>query len=140
MGSKRQRREIAQPDRHGEILRMVGEGRTQAQAARALGVSPSTVSRVLADRREEGKHRATQDAVDVFVKSLGPELTPEVLARVEGLRVLAAKLDWATRATTGTAAMAASSLAKEYRSLIDELKQAASLDELREALLAAGDD
>jgi transcriptional regulator with XRE-family HTH domain len=96
---------------------MVGEGRTQAQAARALGVSASTVSRVLADRRVAGEHRAAQDAVDAFVRSLGPELTPDVRVRVEGLRALANKLDWTTRATTGTAAMAASSLAREYRSL-----------------------
>jgi DNA-binding LacI/PurR family transcriptional regulator len=127
-------------DLHAQIVAMVGEGRSQAQAARALGVSASTVSRILADRREEGAHRATREAVDAFVRSLGPELTPDVLARVEGLRVLAAKLDWATRATTGTAAMAASSLAREYRSLLDELQQSASFDELREALLAGGDD
>ncbi|MGA2455591.1 MAG: helix-turn-helix domain-containing protein [Solirubrobacteraceae bacterium] len=126
-------------DLHAEIVAMVGEGRTQAQAARALGVSPSTVSRALADRREAGVHRATGDAVDAFVRSLGPELTPDVLARVEALRALAAKLDWATRASTGTAAMAAASLAREYRSLLDELRQASSFDELREALLAAGD-
>ncbi len=78
--------------------------------------------------------------MDEFVRSLGPELTPEVRARVEGLRALANKLDWTTRATTGTAAMAASSLAREYRSLLDELKQSASFDELREALLRAGTD
>lgn len=127
-------------DLHAQIAGMVGEGRTQAQTAKALGVSPSTVSRVLADRREEGEHRRAQVAVDEFVRSLGPELTPEVRARVEGLRALANKLDWTTRATTGTAAMAASSLAREYRSLLDELKQSASFDELREALLRAGTD
>jgi hypothetical protein len=125
-------------DLHAQIVAMVGEGRTQAQAARALGVSASTVSRVLAERREEGAHRATQDAVDAFVKSLGPELDAETRARVEGLRAIAAKLDWSVRATTGTAAMAASSLAREYRSLLDELRQSASFDELREALLRAG--
>jgi len=123
-------------DLHARIVGMVEEGRSQAQAARALGVSPSTVSRVLADRREEGAHRAAQDAVDAFVRSLGPELTADVLARVEGLRALANKLDWTTRATTGTAAMAASSLAREYRSLLDELRQSSSFDELRQALLA----
>ncbi len=126
-------------DLHAQIVAMVGEGRTQAQAARALGVSPSTVSRALADRREAGVHRATQDAVDAFVRSLGPELTPDVLARIEGLRAIASKLDWSVRASTGTAAMAASSLAREYRSLLDELRQSASFDELREALLAHGD-
>jgi len=124
-------------DLHASIVAMVGEGRSQAQAAKALGVSASTVSRVLADRREEDGHRPAQAAVDVFVRSLGPELTPEVLVRVEGLRALANKLDWTTRATTGTAAMAASSLAREFRSMIDELRQSASFDELREALLAA---
>lgn len=126
-------------DLHEQIIGMVSEGRTQAQAARALGVSASTVSRVLADRREEGEHRATQNAVDQFIKSLGPELDPATLARVEGLRALANKIDWTTRASTGTAAMAASSLLREYRSLLDELKQSTSFDALREALLAAGD-
>jgi transcriptional regulator with XRE-family HTH domain len=124
-------------DLHTQIVALVGEGRTQAQAARALGVSASTVSRVLADRRSEGEHRAVQDSVDAFVRSLGPELTAETQARVAGLRALASKLDWATRATTGTAAIAASSLAREYRSLLDELRQSTSFDELREALLAA---
>jgi DNA-binding LacI/PurR family transcriptional regulator len=124
---------------HGQILALLAEGSSQAQAAKALGVSSSTVSRVLADRHEDGVHRAAQDAVDAFVASLGRELTPDVLARVEALRALASKLDWTTRATTGTAAMAASSLAREYRSLLDELKQGASFDELRAALLAADD-
>lgn len=137
MGSKLKSRNAKAGDLHEQIVGMVAEGRTQAQVARALGKSASTVSRVLAEHRQNGGERgAAQDAVDVFVKSLGPELTPDVLARVEGLRALANKLDWTTRATTGTAAMAASSLAREYRSLLDELRQSASFDELREALLA----
>ena len=126
-------------DKHAEIIALLADGMTQVEAARELGVSTSTVSRILADQREEGDHGAALDAVDAFVASLGPELTPDVLARVEALRALAAKLDWTTRATTGTAAMAASSLAREYRSLLDELKQSASFDELRAALLAADD-
>lgn len=126
-------------DKHAEITAILAQGRSQVEAARELGISTSTVSRILADQREEGEHRAAQEAVDAFVASLGPELTPDVLARVAALRALAAKLDWTTRATTGTAAMAASSLAREYRSLLDELKQSASFDELRAALLAADD-
>ena len=124
---------------HAQIVAMVAEGRTQAQAARALGVSPSTACRVLADHRQEGKHRATQDAVEAFVLSLGPELTADVRCRLEGLRVLAIQLDWSARATTGTAAMATSPLVREYGRLIDELRQSASFDELREALLAHDD-
>ena len=131
---------ISSENLHAQIHALLAKGQTQAQAAKALGVSASTVSRVLADHREEGGHRAAQDAVDTFVASLGAELAPDILARVEGLRALANKLDWTTRATTGTAAMACSSLAREYRSLLDELRQAASFDELREALLAGDDD
>ena len=129
----------SQNDLHAKIALLLEEGFSQAQAAKELGVSASTVSRVLADHRSNDGHRPAQDAVDVFVASLGAELTPDVLARVEGLRALACKLDWVTGATTGTAAMAASSLAREYRSLLDELRRTASFDELREALLADDD-
>lgn len=129
----------APEDLHAQIVELLAGGRSQAQAAKSLGVSASTVSRTLADRRLVDGNRPAQDAVDAFVRSLGADLAPDVLARVEGLRALANKLDWATRATTGTAAMAASSLAREYRSLLDELRQSASFDELRKALLA-GDD
>lgn len=114
-------------------------GLSQKQAADRLRVSPSTVSRVLADHRESESFRPAQDAVDAFVASLGETLAPDVGARVEALRSIALKLDWTGRASTGTAAMAASSLAREFRSLLDELKRSASFDELREALLA-GDD
>lgn len=124
---------------YAQLVALVGEGRTQAQAARALGVSASTASRIMADHRSDDGHRPARDAVDAFVASLGPELTPDVQARIEPLRTLAAKLDWACTAKTGTAAMAAASLAREYRSLLDELKQSASFDELREALLAGND-
>jgi hypothetical protein len=113
---------------------------TQKQAAGELGVSESTVSRTLADRLDIGGSGPAQSAVDLFVASLGASLAPDVAARVEALRALAAKLDWTRRATTGTAAMAASSLAKEFRSLLDELRQSTSFDELREALLAGADD
>ena len=125
---------------HPQILALLAEGRSQLEAARALGVSTSTVSRILADRRQGDVHGPALIAVDAFVTSLGPELTPDVAARVEALRALAAKLDWSTAATTGTAAMAAASLAKEFRSLLDELKASTSFDELREALLAPDGD
>ena len=126
-------------DLHPQVAALIGEGRTQAQAARALGISPSTVSRILADHRVDDGNGPTREAVDVFVRSLGPELTAETRARVEALRVLAAKLDWARTATSATAAMAAPGCAKEFRQLLDELKASTSFDELREALLAAGD-
>lgn len=121
------------------VRALLAEGLTQKAAAKRLGVSASTVSRALAENRTEEGHRPAQDAVDAFVASLGAEIAPDVAARIEALRALAAKLDWTGRASTGTAAMAASSLAREYRSLLDELKRSASFDELREALLA-GDD
>src|ERR1017187_1651056 len=87
-------------DLHPQVAALIGEGRTQAQAARALGISPSTVSRILADHRVDDGHAPTREAVDVFLRSLGPELTAETRARVEALRVLAAKLDWARTATS----------------------------------------
>ena len=80
-----------------------------------------------------------QVAVDAFVASLGAELAPDVAARVEALRSLAAKLDWARAASTGTAAMAAAQISKEFRALVDELQRVASFDELRLALLADDD-
>lgn len=126
-----------------ELFRRVqalrAQGLTQKQAAERLGVSTSTVSRVLADNRDADGFRPAQDAVDVFVVSLGEPLAADVAARVEALRSLARKLDWTGRASTGTAAIAASSLAREFRNLLDELKRSASFEELREALLA-GDD
>jgi hypothetical protein len=107
-----------------------------------LGVSASTVSRILADHRDAvaGSPGPAQGAVDVFVGSLGSPLAPDVAARVEALRSLAAKLDWARAASTGTAAMAAAQISKEYRALVDELQQVRGFDELRAALLAVGDE
>ena len=104
-------------------------------------MSASTVSRVLADHRDAvgGSPGPAQEAVDAFVRSLGAELAPDVAARVEALRSLARKLDWASQASTGTAAMAAAQLSKEFRALVDELQQVASFDELRAALLADDD-
>ena len=124
-------------DLYSRIEALLAEGFTQSQAAEQLDVSKTTVGRVLAEHRAE--HRPAQDAVDVFVRSLGPDLAPEVLARVEALRGLATKIDWASGANTGAAAMAVSSLTKEYRSLLDELRTSASFDELRRALLDDGD-
>jgi transcriptional regulator with XRE-family HTH domain len=123
-------------DAHAKLRALLREGLTQAQAAERLGVSASTVSRALAEDWDSDAFRPAQAAVDVFVASLGDELAPDVAARVEALRGLARKLDWTGQATTGTAAMAAASLAKEYRALLDELQRVASFDELRAALLA----
>ena len=117
----------------------MSEGLSQVQVSKRLGVSTSTVSRALAGNRGQDGHRAAQDAVDAFVRSLGSDPAPEVLARVEALRGLATKIDWASGANTGAAAMAVSSLTKEYRSLLDELRTSASFDELRRALLDDGD-
>jgi hypothetical protein len=131
---------IIQPDLVTRIRALLDGGLTQKAAAERLGVSPSTVSRVLAEqRRADVPCRPAQDAVDRFVASLGTGLAPDVAARVEALRSIARKLDWTGVATTGTAAMAASSLAKEFRNLLDELRQAASFDELKQALLAGAD-
>lgn len=125
------------PDAHAQIGALLTDGLTQKEVAERLGVAPSTVSRVLANaRRSGGEGTPAMDAVNAFVDSLGDELAPDVAARVEALRALAAKLDWSRTATTGTAAMAAASLAKEYRQLLDELQRVASFDALREALLA----
>lgn len=127
-------------DLHAEIVELIAKGKSQAQAAKDLGVSPSTVSRNLADHRESNGHQPAMAAVDAFVQSLGVELAPDIAPRVEALRGLATKIDWASGANTGTAALAVASLTKEFRALLDELRQSASFDELREALLASGDD
>ena len=120
-----------------QIQALLSEGLTQTQIAEQLGSSTSTVSRIVSEHVGD---QPAQAAVDAFVRSLGPALTPDVLARVEGLRAIARKLDWTGQARTGAAAMAASSLAKEFRVLLDELRRSASFDELREALLADDDD
>jgi predicted transcriptional regulator len=86
---------------HPRITALLSEGLTQSQAAKQLGVSKTTVSRVLAEHHAE--HRPAQEAVDVFVASLGSTLAPEVLARVEALRGLACKIDWASGAISATA-------------------------------------
>jgi transcriptional regulator with XRE-family HTH domain len=127
-------------DLHERIKALLAQGKSQAQAAKALGVSTSTVSRTLADHRgDDGRHPA-MDAVDTFVASLGKDLAPDVLPRVEALRGLAAKIDWSRSASSAGAALAVSSLTKEFRSLLDELRASSSFDELREALLRADDD
>ena len=114
---------------------------SQKETAERLGVSESTVSRRLANHRDAvAGSGPAQAAVDVFVLSLGAELAPDTAARVEALRSLAAKLDWARAASTGTAAMAAAQISKEYRALVDELQQVRGFDELRTALLAVGDE
>jgi predicted transcriptional regulator len=122
---------------HLRIEALLSEGLTQSQIAKQLGVSKTTVSRVLAEHRAE--HKPALEAVDAFVRSLGSELAPDVLARVEALRGLACKIDWASGANTGAAALAVSSLTKEYRCLLDELRTSASFDDLRRALLADDD-
>lgn len=128
-------------DLYAQIEALLAQGKSQAAAARELGVSASTVSRLLADRRRAGADGSgpAMAAVDAFVASLGSELAPDVRPRVEALRGLAAKIDWSRGASSGTAALAVASLSKEFRSLLDELRASASFDELREALLA-GDD
>jgi transcriptional regulator with XRE-family HTH domain len=93
------------------------EGLSQRDIADRLGVNASTVSRALAADLD----RQAERAVDRLVESLG-ELDADRLARVEALRTLAAKLDWARQAGTGSAAMAAASIAREFRSLLDELR------------------
>lgn len=138
--SRAGRATIAPSDRLSSILALQAEGLAQTQIAERLGVSASTVTRDLADHREASDLRPAQDAVDAFVVSLGEKLAPDVAARVEALRSLAAKLDWATQASTGTAAMAAASLAKEYRALLDELQAVSNFDELRAALLTDDDE
>lgn len=117
------------------IEALLSEGLSQAQVAKQLGISQPTVSRTLAEQ-SDGR-REMQDAAEAFIASLGLDLAPDVLARVASLRTVARQIDWAAGAGTGTAAAAHSPLNKEFVSLVDELKQAASLDELREALLAA---
>jgi predicted transcriptional regulator len=123
------------PDTYEKIQELLAEGLSQVEVAERLGVSTSTVSRQLANHRADNGFRDAQDAVDTFIASLG-DTDPDVRARAEVLRSLARKLDWASQANTGTAAMAAANLAKEFRALVDELKQVASFDELRRALLA----
>jgi transcriptional regulator with XRE-family HTH domain len=115
-------------------------GLSQKETAKRLGVSESTISRRLANHRDAvAGSGPAQVAVDAFVLSLGAELAPDVAARVEALCSLAAKLDWARSASTGTAAMAAAQISKEFRALVDELQRVASFDELRLALLADDD-
>jgi transcriptional regulator with XRE-family HTH domain len=126
-------------DRHRQITALLSEGLTQAQIAKRLRVSPSTVSRVLANHRADDSTQPAMKVVDRFVASLGPDLEPDVAARCEALRVTAAKLDWSRTANTGTAAMAAPQLAREFDRLLEQLKRSASFDELKAALLA-GDD
>jgi transcriptional regulator with XRE-family HTH domain len=123
-------------DRHRQIAALLSEGLTQAQIAKRLRVSPSTVSRVLAEHRPDARTQPAMKMVDRFVHSLGPGLAPDVAARCEALRVTAAKLDWSRDANTGTAAMAAPQLAREFDRLLEQLKRSASFDELKAALLA----
>jgi transcriptional regulator with XRE-family HTH domain len=123
-------------DRHRQIAALLSEGLTQAQIANRLKVSPSTVSRTLADHRPDDSTRPAMRVVDRFVASLGGDLEPDVAARCEALRVCAAKLDWSREANTGTAAMAAPQLAREFDRLLEQLKRSASFEELKAALLA----
>lgn len=131
---------FASSERVARVIALKAEGVAQKEIAARLGVSPSTVTRTLQDHHAAADLRPAQIAVDAFVRSLGAELAPGVAARVEALRTLAAKLDWASGANTGTAAVASAGVAKEYRALLDELQAVSSFDELRAALLADDDD
>jgi transcriptional regulator with XRE-family HTH domain len=126
-------------DLHAQITALIAGGSSQKAAAKRLGVSESTVSRVLAEHRGDGGPTPAADAVDAFAASLAV-LEPADEARLEALRSLARKLDWSSGASTGSAALAVPALTREFRSLLDELRRSASFDELREALLAGDDD
>ena len=93
-------------DLYAKITVLLSEGFTQADAAKQLGVSTSTVSRVLAEHYDMDGHRQMEDAVEAFVGSLGLDLTPDVQARVALLRNTAQQLDRAAASGTGTAMMA----------------------------------
>ena len=77
---------ISAENLHAQIKALLAKGQTQAQAAKQLGVSASTVSRTLTDHRGDDGNHPAQDAVDVFVESLGAKLAPATLARVEALQ------------------------------------------------------
>jgi hypothetical protein len=129
---------MTKPDSHQRIRTLLEEGLPQTEIVKRLKVSKSAVSRVAIAMRNE--HRDARAVVDRFVRSLGPRLEPDVAARCEALRVCAAKLDWTRAANTGTAAMAAPQLAREFDRLLEQLKRSASFDELKAALLAGDDD
>jgi DNA-binding transcriptional regulator LsrR (DeoR family) len=122
------------------VRALAADGFTQTEIAAELGISQSRVSRLLTGAGQAAvENGPAVRAVNRVARSLG-KVSPDVAARVELARALAQKLDWTTAANTGSAALAASSVAKELRALLDELRQSASFDELREALLASDDD
>jgi IS30 family transposase len=72
-------------DRHGQIVALLSEGLSQKEAARQLGLSPSTVSRVLADHRVDDGPWAARDYVDAIRNRATPKQAREH-ARVSGAR------------------------------------------------------
>ena len=74
--------------------------------------------------------------VEAIADTLG-EMTAEVAAHVGVARTLAKNLDWAEQATTGVAAMACASLARQYLEILYNPKQSSGWDELRDALIGA---
>lgn len=121
------------------VRELLDAGLSQKDVAERLGMAESTVSRMVnRERQTAASDGAALQAVERIALELG-SMTPDQEARVEAARGLARKIDWTAQANTGAAAMAAASLVREFRSLLDELRAASSFDELREALLAGND-
>lgn len=95
-------------------------GWTQSAIAQRLGVSQSTVSRMLASSDLPPGPGPCERAIDALAAGF-PEATADQHARIEAAKVLASRLDWARNARTGAGSIAAASLSRELTRLIDEI-------------------
>jgi transcriptional regulator with XRE-family HTH domain len=110
------------------VFKLRAEGQTQAQISKRVGVSRSTVSRILAAGAPVGDEDGPRlQEVEAIARAMG-EVDEASRARLGLARSLAAKLDQCREQRTAASAVAAANLARQYRETLDELQPLATDD------------
>jgi transcriptional regulator with XRE-family HTH domain len=120
-----------------EVLPLRAQGLTQQQIADRLGVSRSTICRILAAGAPTDLGPGPRAAeVEALAARMG-EIDDAVNARLGLARALAAKLDQCAALRTAQSSVAAANLVKQFRDTLDELQPMTNThaEKLHQALL-----